>query len=104
MKLKFKYSKTPWILQKNSIKTIDKMREIAKVFGLNTEERNDNATLMICAPDLLNALLAEEAYCSMDCIEGDQVLKDLGYDEDSMLKGDFVKELRKKALKKCGII
>lgn len=105
MKLKFKYSPTPWISQKDSIKSFKGMKEIAKVFGDNADERNDNALLISCAPDLLSALLAEEAFCCMPCEEGDQILRGLGYSEDSEIsKLEFVRELRKNALKKCGVL
>jgi len=102
MKLKFKYSPTPWFFQKDVIKSAKNMKEIASVKGDNAEERNDNGLIISCAPDLLMALLAEEAYSCMDCEEGDPLLEQLGYKEGS--KMEFVRNLRKQALKKCGVI
>ena len=105
MKFKFKYSQSPWFCQKDSVKSVKGMREVAKVSGLDADERNDNGLLISCSPDMLSALLAEEAYCSMDCEEGNAILIGLGYKEDSdFSKMEFVKSLRKQALKKLGVI
>lgn len=105
MKLKFKYSPTPWFFQKDTVKTVKGMGDVAKISGLSADERNDNGLLISCAPEMLSALLAEEAFCSMPCEEGDEILRGIGYKEDSDLsKMEFVKSLRKQVLKKLGII
>lgn len=105
MKLKFKYSPNPWFFQTDTVKSAKGMREVAKVSGQNADEKNDNGLLISCAPDMLSALLAEEAYCSMDCEEGDEILISLGYKEESeMNKMDFVRNLRKQVLKKLGVV
>jgi hypothetical protein len=83
MKLKFKYSPTPWFFQKDTVKSVKGMADVAKVSGTTADERNDNGLLISCSPDMLSALLAEEAYCSMDCEEGDEILIGLGYKEES---------------------
>lgn len=101
MKLKFKYSPSPWFFQKDIVKSAKNFKVVAEVKGENAEERNDNGLIISCAPDLLFALLAEQAYSSMDCQEGDQILEELGYKDGSKMA--FVKNLRKEALKKCGI-
>jgi len=100
MKLKMKYTADPWFFTKGVI-TGKNNSKVAEVFGLDADEKNDNLLMVSCAPDLLKAVLAEEAFCCMPCEEGDQVLMALGYVEGN--KYDFVKKLRKKALDKLGL-
>ena len=102
MKLKMKYSKEPWYYVKNFITS--KGFNIAEVFKTEggADEKNDNLLLMTASPDLLKACLAEHAYSSLDCEEGDAILESFGYVTGS--KCEFVRSLRISALKKVGVI
>ncbi len=99
MKLKMKYTEDPWFYSKTSI-TGKGNRKVAEISGDTADERSDNLLLISCAPDMLKALLAEEAY-TMSNEEGAPILASLGYVDGS--KYAFVKSLRRAALKKMGL-
>ena len=102
MKSKLQFTANPWIFLKDVVKSAKTNQMVATLDGFNAEEKRENGLLIAAAPELMFALLAEEAYCCMDCVEGDQILIGLGYAEGSKMA--FVKGLRKEALKKAGII
>lgn len=102
LKLKMKYTAEPWYYIKNNVTGPGNVK-VCEVNGLLlAEEKNDNVLLISCAPLMLKAILAEEAYNCMESSEGSAILESLGYREGS--KYDFVKSLRKKALTGLGLI
>jgi len=97
-----KYTENPWFYQKPYVKSSKTFKTVAEIKGDSADEINDNGLIVSSAPELMNALLAEEAYSSMAADEGDEILLGLGYKEGS--KMEFIRTLRKEALKKCGIL